>query len=72
MTNQHEPPPKRPRQLTGKETLERIAQMTDEEWEPARLQLIAQEEARAAKMRARMYGKQADASEGEESMGGKT
>lgn len=49
-------PPERPRQLTGKETLERIAKMTDEEWEPARLQLIAQEEARAARMRAVMEG----------------
>ena len=61
MTDQ---PPERPRQLTGKETLECIEKMTDEQWEPARLQLIAQEEARAARMRARMYGKQADTSEG--------
>jgi len=64
MTNQHEPPPKRPRQLTGKETLERIAQMTDEQWEPARLQLIAEEEARTAKMRAVMEGGKTDASDG--------
>ena len=64
MTNQHEPPPKRPRQLTGKETLERIAKMTDEQWEPARLQLIAQEEARAARMRAVMEGDKTDASDG--------
>ena len=64
MTDQPEQPPKRPRQLTGKETLERIAQMTDEHWEPARLQLIAQEEARAARMRAVMEGGKTDASEG--------
>lgn len=72
MTNHHEPPPKRPRQLTGKETLERMAKMTEEEWEPIRLQLIAEEEARAARMRARMYGKQTDTSEGEESLGDKS
>lgn len=70
--DQLEPPPELPRQLTGKETLERMAKMTDEEWEPARLQLIAQEEARAARMRARIYGKQADTSESEASMDGKT
>ena len=56
MTNQHEPQPESPRQLTGKETLERMAKMTREQWEPARLQLIAQEEARAARMRAVMEG----------------
>lgn len=64
MTDHAEPPPERPRQLTGKETLERIAKMTDEEWEPARLQLIAQEEVRAAKWRAIMEGGKTDASEG--------
>lgn len=69
MTDQ---PPERPRQLTGKETLERIAKMTKEEWEPARLQLIAEEEARAARMRARIYGKEADTPEGEASMDGKS
>lgn len=72
MTIQPEPPPESPRQLTGKETLERMAKMTEEEWEPIRLQLIAAEEARAARMRARMYGKQADTSEGEASMGDKS
>lgn len=51
MTDQ---PPERPRQLTGEETLERMANMTAEEWEPYRLQLIAEEEAQAARMRARM------------------
>ena len=49
-------PPERPRQLTGKETLERMAKMTAEEWEPYRLQLIAEEEANAARMRARISG----------------
>jgi hypothetical protein len=72
MSDKPEPPPERPRQLTGKETLELKRQITKEEWEPIRLQLIAEEEARAARMRARIYGKQADTSEGEESMGGKT
>ena len=64
MTEHAEPPPAHPRQLTGKETLERIAKMTDEQWEPARLQLIAQEEARAARMCAIMEGGKTDASDG--------
>ena len=64
MTDQPEQPPEHPRQLTGKETLERIAKMTDEQWEPARLQLIAQEEVRAEKMRALMEDGKTDASEG--------
>jgi hypothetical protein len=46
----------RPRQLTGKETLERMDKMTAEEWEPFRLRLIAEEEANAARMRARISG----------------
>ena len=54
MTDQSDPAPERPRQLTGKETLERMAKTTAEEWEPFRLQLIAEEEAQAARMRARM------------------
>ena len=58
MTDQQ---PERPRQLTGKETLERMAKMTAEEWEPFRLQLIAEEEANAARMRARIYGTPKDA-----------
>lgn len=47
---------KAPRQLTGKETLERMAKMTAEEWEPFRLQLIVEEEAQAARTRASMNG----------------
>lgn len=64
MTDQTEPQPENPRQLSGKETLERMANMTDEQWEPARLQLIAQEEARTARMRAIMEASPKDASEG--------
>ena len=56
--------PKPPPQLTGKETLERMANMTAEEWEPFRLRLIAEEEANAARMRARMYGNKKSISEG--------
>lgn len=56
MTKPPTPPSERPRQLTGKETLERMDKMTAEEWEPYRLQLIALEEANAARMRARISG----------------
>jgi hypothetical protein len=56
MTTEPESPHERPRQLTGKETLERMDKMTAEEWEPFRLRLIAEEEANAARMRARISG----------------
>ena len=64
MTAEPDDTPKPPRQLTGKETLERMAKMTAEEWEPFRLQLIAEEEANAARMRAKIYGDPKDAPTG--------
>lgn len=64
MTDQSDPAPERPRQLTGKETLERMEKMTAEQWEPFRLQLIAEEEAQAARMRVRIYGDPKDAPTG--------
>lgn len=56
MTKPPTTPSDRPRQLTGKETLKRMAKMTAEDWEPFRLQLVAEEEANAARMRARISG----------------
>jgi len=56
MNSEPKQTPGKPRQLTGKETLERMEKITAEEWEPVRLQLIAEEKERAARLRARISG----------------